>query len=116
MKDWVQQRVKSFGYAFKGLFWLIKSQPNAQIHILAMLVVVATGFWLDFPAWKWCTALLCMGLVLALEATNTAIETLIDLVSPEIHPLAGRAKDVAAAAVLISAIFSVLVFGFLVFG
>jgi len=105
MRTYLLKRINSFRYAFKGIAILIATQPNAQIHILATLVITFVGLYIDLVIWEWCAILLCMGLVLVAEAVNTAIEFLTDLISPKIHPLAGKAKDVAAGAVLLAVIF-----------
>lgn len=100
----LSKRINSFRYALKGLAALIAGQPNARIHLLAAAIVIAAGFYYDLARWEWVAVVLCIALVFALEAVNTALEHLTDLVSPDPHPLAGKAKDVAAAAVLIAAI------------
>lgn len=105
MQDFIIGRIKSFGYAFKGIFYLFRSQKNAQVHALAIPIIAVWGYYLSLSASEWCAIVLSMGLVLSLEAINTAIESIVDLVSPEYHILAGRAKDVAAGAVLIAVIF-----------
>jgi diacylglycerol kinase (ATP) len=111
----LKKRINSLLYAFQGLKILFQTQPNAQIHLtVAILVVLAGGYW-GLQSWEWVALALCIGLVLALEALNTAIEFLTDLVSPDYHPLAGKAKDVAAAAVLIAALSTVAV-GIMIFG
>jgi len=109
--SYLQKRIKSFGYAFKGIATLFKSEANAQIHVLALVVISLMGFWLGLSALEWCAILICMALVLCAEAMNTALEALTDLVSPDPHPLAGKAKDVAAGAVLLSVIFCGIVWG-----
>ncbi len=109
MKDFIVGRVKSFGYAFKGIYYLFRSEKNAWVHALAVVVIGIWGYFLHLAAWEWCAICISMALVLALEAMNTAIESIIDLVSPEYHELAGRAKDVAAGAVLLAVIFCGLV-------
>ena len=106
LMQYLHARIRSFGFAFKGIGQLVATQPNAQIHLVATIVVVGMGFWCEVSRGEWCILLLCMALVWAAEAFNTALENLTDLVSPDYHPLAGKAKDVAAAAVLISAIFA----------
>lgn len=111
MWDFIIGRIRGFGYAFQGLFYLIRSQKNAQIHLLAIAVIGIWGYYLDLEKWEWCAIFISMGLVLALEAINTAIECVVDLVSPKYHELAGRAKDVGAAAVLISVLFCGVVWG-----
>ena len=106
---YLKKRLQSFGYAFKGIATLIRTQPNAQIHLLATVVVVAAGVFFEVGRGEWTALLLAMALVWTAEALNTAVEFLTDLVSPDPHPLAGKAKDVAASAVLIAAIFAVAV-------
>lgn len=110
----LRRRINSFRYAFNGVFDLVRTQPNARIHLIACVAVVAAGFWLDVSRNEWAILALCMASVLSLEAANTALEYIVDLVSPEYHPLAGKAKDVAAAAVLIAA-FGAVVVGLLIF-
>jgi len=93
---------------------LIRSQPNAWIHLLATIAVAAAGVYFDLARLEWGIVLLCMILVWMAEALNTSLEYLSDAVTEEINPLIGRAKDVAAAAVLIAAIGAVVI-GLLVF-
>ncbi len=111
MKEYFTKRIKSFEYAFKGIATLFTTQPNAQIHLLAIIVIVSMGIYLRLAPWEWCAITICIAMVLVSEAINTAIEFLIDLVSPDYHPLAGKAKDVAAAAVLMSVIICGIVWG-----
>ena len=109
-------KIKSFYYAFRGIFDLLSGRhPNAMVHLLAIVVVTIAGFYVGLATWEWVTVILCFGLVLALEAVNSAIEYIVDLVSPDYHPLAGKAKDIAAGAVLIAAIVAVVV-AVLIFG
>lgn len=110
----VQRRINSFRYAFRGLADLLRSQVNARIHLAISAGVLLAGFWLGLSRLEWAAIVGCMALVLALEAVNTALEYLTDLVSPGQHPLAGKAKDVAAAAVLIGAIGAAVV-GLIIF-
>jgi len=110
----LKKRTASFLYAFKGVKNLFKSQPNARIHAAAAVLVVLAGFYFHISRMEWVAVVFCVALVLSLEAMNTAIEHLTDLVSPDFHPLAGKAKDVAAAAVLLAAIGAVMV-GALIF-
>lgn len=105
----LQERFNSFKYAFKGIFDLFRSQPNAKIHLLAAVVVIAAGFYFSLSKTEWAIVLLTIFLVLAAEAFNTAIEYLTDLVSPEYHVLAGKTKDAAAAGVLFVAMGAVMV-------
>ena len=112
---YLNARLRSFGHAFRGLALLLRTQHNARIHALATVLVLAAGAFLGLSRFEWVLIVLVIGGVWVAEAFNTAIEFLVDLASPEIHPLAGKAKDVAAGAVLITAIASVIV-GVLIFG
>ena len=112
---YLSARVRSFGHAFRGLKVLLQTQHNARIHALATVLVVAAGALLRLSPAEWALIVLAIVCVWATEALNTAIEFLVDLASPELHPLAAKAKDVAAGAVLVAAIGSVIV-GVLVFG
>jgi diacylglycerol kinase len=107
-------RLRSFAHAFRGIATLLGTQPNARIHALATIAVVAVGMLFRLSLAEWTLIALAILCVWMAEALNTSIEFLVDLASPEVHPLAGKAKDVAAAAVLIAASGSVVV-GALVF-
>ena len=97
---------KSFGYAFEGIFTGIKKERNMKIHCLAMLCVVAAGFFMKISVTEWCICLILFGLILSLELVNTAVEAVVDLVTEEKKALAKIAKDTAAGAVLIAAIMA----------
>ena len=101
-------------YALKGMADLFKSQPNARMHAIATIAVTTAGFYFKISKEEWLAVVLSITLVISLEAVNTAFEYLTDLVSPEYHPLAGKVKDVAAAAVLIAATGAAVV-GLIVF-
>jgi diacylglycerol kinase len=110
----VSSRINSFRYALHGITILLRSQVNARIHLLATFMVLAAGISLQLAANDWVLVALAISGVWVAEALNTAIEFLVDLVSPEMHPLAGKVKDVAAGAVLIAAVAAAVV-GLLVF-
>jgi diacylglycerol kinase len=110
----IKKRILSFKYAIAGVVDLFKTQPNARIHLFFTIIALCLGSYFQLSLLEWALIWLCIGLVFSMEALNTAIEHLTDLVSPEYHPLAGRAKDVAAAAVLLSAIGAIVV-GLIVF-
>ena len=110
----IKKRIQSFGFAFKGVATLIKTQPNARIHLLAILLVTVAGYLLKVSMTEWCFIVIAFAMVLAAEAFNTAVEFVVDLTSPDYHPLAGKAKDVAAAAVLITAIGAAII-GIIIF-
>lgn len=98
---------KSFGYAFEGIFAVVKKERNMKIHCCMMILVLIAGIILQIPMWKWCVCFCLFGLVMALELVNTAVEAVVDLVTEEYKPLAKLAKDAAAGAVLIAAIMAV---------
>lgn len=109
----MKKRIKSFLYAFKGIAALF-GQPNARIHAVVAVSVVACGAWLGLSATEWCLISLCIGGVLMAEAFNTAIEALADKVSPDFDPLIGKAKDLGAGAVLLM-VFGAVAVGLIVF-
>lgn len=98
-----RSRFASFVHAFAGLAHVLRTQRNAWIHACASLAVVAMATWLRVGAGEWALLILSMGLVWLAEFINTALEAIVDLASPEAHPLARVGKDVGAAAVLIAA-------------
>ena len=108
-------RVRSFSCAIRGIGIMLRSQHNAWLHALATVAVVILGLAFQISAADWCWIVLATMAVWTAEALNTAIELLTDVASPAYHPLAGQTKDVAAGAVLISAIGSSII-GLLVFG
>src|SRR5215467_8732538 len=100
-------RLGSFRHAFAGWWYVLRSQRNAWIHAVASVAVFAVGFWLGLGRLDWAILLLTVALVWVAEFVNTAVEAVVDLLSPDIHPLAKASKDVAAAAVLIAALAAV---------
>ncbi len=113
--SFLSARLRSFGHAFRGLKVLLQTQHNARIHAAATVLVVAAGVTLRISPAEWAAIVLAAVCVWAAEALNTSIEFLVDLASPELHPLAAKAKDVAAGAVLVAAIGALIV-GVLVLG
>ena len=111
----VVKRAKSFTHAGRGVVVFIKTTHNAWIHLLILVIALGLGFYFNITTTEWLILVLVAGFVLAAEAFNTAIEIDIDLTSPEQHPYAKDTKDVAAGAVLISAI-TALVVGIIIFG
>jgi len=107
--------IRSFGYALKGIGYATTTQLNFRVHLVATLVTITLGIGLHISINEWVWIILCITLVLAAEMFNTAIEFLTDLVSPGYHPKAGHVKDVAAGAVLLCAIFAIVV-GVIIFG
>lgn len=108
-------RVTSFTHAFDGWRFMLRTTPNAWIHLTFTLAVIVMGVWLRISLLSWAVLVLAMGLVWVAEFINTAVEFTVDIASPEINSLAKIAKDVAAAAVLTAAGIAVIV-GLLVLG
>ena len=103
----------SFGYAFSGLKTALKDEPNIRIRLLLALLAIILAFFLNFSPTEWIILAFTIAFVLILELINTTLEALVNLVSPEMKEEAKVAKDVSAAAVLISALLSVVVGAFL---
>ncbi len=101
--------IASFGYAFSGLWYLLRTQRNAQIHVLIGSCAVALGGFLHLERWEWLALVLMIVVVLAAEGANTAVEAAVDVATEQFHPLARIAKDVAAGTVLICAMAAVIV-------
>ena len=109
-----QKLLSSFQHAVQGLAASCKTERNLRIHLSAAGLVILFGCILRINATEWCICILLFALVIGAELINTALEALVDLVRPEIHPKAKRAKDTAAAAVLICALAAVAV-GMIIF-
>lgn len=100
----IQDRLKSFIYAFNGIRILIRTEHNARIHLTAAAAAVGLGFYFRIQAYEWIAVILCIGSVIASETFNSALEYLADFVSPEYSAQIGAVKDLSAAAVLFTAI------------
>lgn len=107
--------IKSLSYALAGIKVAVGEQRNVQIHLTIFLLVIAAGLFIDINHSEWLAVILASSIVISIEMINTAIEKAVDLASPEIHPLAKKAKDIAAGAVLVAVCFAVII-GLLVFG
>ena len=103
--------LRSFYFAFAGLAYLFRTQRNARIHAVSGAAACGLAYYLQISRAEWAVLVFTIALVLILEGLNTAIEAAIDLASPNIHPLAKAAKDLAAGMVLIGAMASVAVGG-----
>ena len=99
----------SFRYAMSGIAYFFRTQMNARIHLVALFLVIILGFLLHVSLSEWLWLTVVSGLVFTAEAFNTSIEILVDLVSPEWNQKAGKIKDVAAGAVLITAVAAVII-------
>jgi diacylglycerol kinase (ATP) len=105
----VRRTLYSFRHAGRGLAWALSSQANLRVHLAAAAVVLVAALVLRFSAIEFVGLVLCFAIVIAAELFNTALEVLIDYAWPEHHPMIGRAKDVAAAAVLAAAVGAAVV-------
>lgn len=114
-EHFVKSRKNSFLAAIQGLGYVFRTQRNAWIHLTATVIVVGISIFLQLEIGEWITLLLVIGLVWLAEFLNTAFEVIVDLASPEVHPLAKISKDVGAASVLIAAVLAVII-GILILG
>ncbi|MGD0752187.1 MAG: diacylglycerol kinase family protein [Anaerolineales bacterium] len=115
IREFFVSRAHSFEHAFHGWWYVLRTQRNAWIHAAISLAVVLLAIWLRLPLRDWAVLVLTIALVWGAEFINTALEAVVDLVNPQQHPLAKVGKDVAAAAVLLAALASILV-GLLILG
>jgi diacylglycerol kinase len=102
----INKCIKSLGFAIQGILRFFKDENNARVHLLASVLVISFSLYLKISAGEWLWVLLCIALVWITEAINTAIEKIVDFISPEFNPKAGEIKDLAAGAVLFAAIFA----------
>jgi diacylglycerol kinase (ATP) len=107
-------RVRSFRHATRGIVRMVSCQHNAWIHAVATLLVVSAGFFLHLSPSDWCWIILAISIVWTAEALNTAFEFVVDVASPTFHPVVRDAKDVAAGAVLITAVAAAII-GLIIF-
>lgn len=105
---------KSFVYATQGIIHAIKSEQNFRLHLLAAGIVFLASLWTDLSKWEWIIVVMLIFGMFMIELVNTAVERIVDLASPDFHPLAKQAKDLAAGACLVYAICTVIV-GLIIF-
>jgi diacylglycerol kinase (ATP) len=101
--------LKSFVYAWNGIVVAFREEPNIKIHTVITIIVIAAGFYFNVTAAEWLALILCISVVVALELINTAIEDLVDLVTMERKPAAGKVKDIASGAVLLASVGAAVV-------
>lgn len=106
--------LNSFVFASRGIKLVFASETNMKVHVGISVFVILLGFLFHISTFEWLICILCIGLVFSSEMFNTAIETIVDLISPQRNHLAGKAKDIAAGAVLVTAIMSIAV-GIIIF-
>ena len=115
IKFFFVSRAHSFRHAFHGLWYVIRTQRNAWIHAVVTILVLLMALWLHLNLRDWAVLFLTIATVWTAEFINTALEAVVDLASPQQHPLAKVGKDVGAAAVLIASLAAILV-GLLILG
>lgn len=106
--------IRSFGYAWEGFVTAVRTERNIKVMLVMGAAALIVGFLLQLDVTEWCIILICCGLVIHAELANTAIEAVVDLATDELHPLAKRAKDIAAASVYVLSFMSAVV-GLLVY-
>lgn len=106
--------IRSFGYAWEGFVTAVRTERNIKVMLAMGAAALIVGFLLQLDVTEWCIILICCGLVIHAELANTAIEAVVDLATDELHPLAKRAKDIAAASVYVLSFMSAVV-GLLVY-
>lgn len=99
----------TFRYALEGIRYTFRTQMNMKVHVITSLAVIAAGVVLRISRVDWLFIATACALVMAAELFNTAVEAVVDMVSPQVHPLAKAAKDTAAGAVLLAVVFAVIV-------
>lgn len=105
----IPARIQSFKHAFRGMWWLIREEHNSWIHLAILVVLIPVCVILGLSTVEWALIVICTGLVLAMELVNSSVERMADKISPGHDPDIGKIKDLAAAAVLISAIAAAIV-------
>ena len=113
-KQEYKKLINSFKYAIEGFVSSFKTERNMKIHVSAMILVIILGIYFKLNKIEWCFIAIAIAAVISGELFNTAIETVVDMISPEKNPKAKLAKDIAAAAVLALAIGAVAV-GLIIF-
>jgi len=114
MGNFLKSRLDSFSYAFTGLFFTIRNEKNSWIHLFITVIVIVIGFYFNISKIEWSIVVLTIALVWMAELINTSLEKIVDLITIEKNSSAKLAKDVAAAAVLISAFLAVII-GLIIF-
>ncbi|MDX1751718.1 MAG: diacylglycerol kinase family protein [Salinimicrobium sediminis] len=109
MYDFITGRIKGGGYAIKGAWLLLRYEPSIQVQFVLAILVTIAGFYFEITATEWILQLLAIGLVMATEGINTAIENIADFVHADYHVKIGRIKDVAAGAVFFAAIIAFII-------
>jgi diacylglycerol kinase (ATP) len=109
MYDFITGRIRGGGYAIKGAWLLLRHEPSIQVQFVLAILVCIAGFYFDITATEWMFQLLAIGLVMATEGLNTAVENIADFVHPDFHTKIGHIKDIAAGSVFFAAVIAVVI-------
>ena len=110
-EPFIINRLKSVGFAFKGMLILIKTEASIKIQVFIAIVVTVAGFYFDISATEWMFQTALIGLVTSIEGVNTAVDSIADFIHPDHHPKIGLIKDISAGAVFIASIVAVIIAG-----
>ncbi len=110
-EPFIINRIKSVGFAFKGMLILIKTEASIKIQFFIAVVVTIAGFYFNISTTEWMFQTAMIGLVMSIEGVNTAVEYIADFIHPDHHPKIGLIKDISAGAVFIASIVAVIVAG-----
>lgn len=108
-ESFFKNRLKSIGFAFKGLVLLLMTEASIKVQFFLALLMTAAGFYFDISSVEWCLQLLAIGLVMGIEGVNTAIEALSDYMQPDFDPRIGKIKDISAGAVMVVSVMAVII-------
>jgi diacylglycerol kinase (ATP) len=107
--NFIKNRLKSFGYAFKGFLFLIRNEANFKVQIVIAILAIILGFIFDISYLEWFVQLMAIAIVLAAEAFNTSLEKMANFVHKQHHPEIGKIKDISAAACLIVSVLALVI-------
>ena len=110
-EPFIINRLKSVGFAFKGMLILIKTEASIKIQVFIAIVVTLAGFYFNISTTEWMFQTAMIGLVMSIEGVNTAVEYIADFIHPDHHPKIGLIKDISAGAVFIASIVAVIIAG-----
>ncbi|WP_179349375.1 diacylglycerol kinase family protein [Winogradskyella pacifica] len=110
-ESFLVNRIKSVGFAFKGMLILIRTEASIKVQLCIAIVITSAGFYFNISKTEWIAQFTMIGLVMSLEGMNTAIEALADFIHPNYHKKIGLIKDMAAGAVFIASIVAVIIAG-----
>ncbi len=108
-ESFLKNRIKSVGYALKGMFLLLRTESSIKIQFIIALVVTAFGFYFKISNTEWILQLMAIGLVMGVEGINTAIEKICDYIQPNLDPKIGLIKDISAGAVMIVSVIASII-------